>query len=201
MLRSTVIFDLGNVVLYFDHGIICHKLSTQYGIDEEFVYQKIFQDGIEKEFDEGKLTPQEFTLQCSKSLSITLNITEFKKIWSDIFRENEEVIEIIKELKRNSLVFLLSNTNQWHFEHIKSHFSIIDLFDELILSFNVGYTKPHKMIFRRAVELSQGLFPVVYIDDIENHVEAAKQVGIQEVIHYTDTQKLREQLIELKLLH
>lgn len=199
---STVIVDLGNVVLFFDHRIICRKLSALYGIDDQLVFREIFENDIERQFDEGRLSPELFTQKCSEVVGVPLDYVEFKSIWCDIFTVNAPVIELIKEIKENSRLILLSNTNVWHIEHIRKRFSVLDLFDELVLSFQVGYSKPHKKIFERAIEVS--LEPSepsrsVFIDDIDVNVKAGMQMGLLG-IHYTNIVQLKHQLTMIGVL-
>jgi len=189
----TIIFDLGNVILYVDQYLICHKLAQTYHCNEEYVLKKIFQSGLERQFDEGKLSPILFTEMCSKALGIKLNLKEFKKIWSsNILFENIPVIELIKNLKKKYKIFVLSNTNKWHIEYVRYNFNILDLFDELILSYKVGYTKPDKRIFEHAIKLSNSS-NILYIDDIKEYVEAAKKVGLK-AIQYINFKKLCKDL-------
>lgn len=196
---TTVVFDLGNVVLFFDHWIICRKLADLYDLDEHFVFQRIFNEGIERKYDEGRLSPEQFTRQCSEALDVQLDFSQFKAIWSDIFWGNSPVIDIIKLLKRQARVFLLSNTNVWHVEYIRRHFRILELFDELIFSFEVGYAKPDKRIFKRALELCNGNKQIIYVDDIEEHVRAARDVGLFG-IKYSGADMLRSTLSSKELL-
>jgi HAD superfamily hydrolase (TIGR01549 family) len=196
---TTVIFDLGNVVLFFDHGIICRKLASLYNLSEQFIFQKIFKEGIERKYDDGRLSPEHFTRECSEALGIQLEFLQFKAIWSGIFRENTPVIDIIKLIKKRARVFLLSNTNVWHVEYIRRHFHILELFDELIFSFEVGYIKPDKRIFERAIDLCKGSKQIIYIDDTDEHVRAAKDVGLCG-IKYSEPDMLRGTLSSKGLL-
>jgi FMN phosphatase YigB (HAD superfamily) len=199
---STVMVDLGNVVLYFDHGIICRKLGRRYGIDDQMVFQKMFASGIERQFDEGRLSPELFTEKCSQALGVPLDIAEFKGIWSDIFLENAPVTALLRELRQNSRTLLLSNTNIWHMEHVRKRFQVLDLFDELVLSYQVGYVKPHSEFFERALEMSRepgDPSRSVFIDDIEDNIMAAKQMGLCG-IHYTGFDKLRQELGRMGVL-
>lgn len=196
---TTVIFDLGNVVLFFDHGIICRKLASLYDLNEQFVFRKVFKEGIERKYDEGRLSPEHFTRQCSEALGVQLDFSQFKAIWSDIFWENTPVIDIIKLIKKRARVFLLSNTNVWHVEYIRRHFRILELFDELIFSFEVGYTKPDKRIFERAIGLYTGSKQIIYVDDTVEHVQAARDVGLFG-IKYSEADMLRDTLSSKGLL-
>ena len=195
----TMVFDLGNVVLFFDHWIICRKLAELYGLNEHFVYQKLFNEGIERQFDEGKLSPEQFTSRCSVALGVPLDFSQFKAIWSDIFWENSPVIDIIKALKKRTRLFLLSNTNVWHIEHIKNRFNVLNLFDELIFSFEVGHAKPDKKIFDRIFELRTGETQIIYVDDIPKYVEAGRDIGLFG-IEYRGADMLRSALSQKDLL-
>lgn len=177
---TTVIFDLGNVVLFCDHRIFCRKLERRHHIDEELVYQKIFSEGLEYEFDKGEISPEAFTGLCSSALKVKLDVAQFKKMWSDIFAQNRPVIDLIKALRKRgrSRLLLLSNTNVWHVEHIKKRYDVLPLFDSLILSCEVGCCKPDKRIYQRAITLSADPTQIIYVDDIPEYVKAACKLGI-----------------------
>jgi len=199
MKDSVVIFDFGNVVLSVDHMIACRKLAEECGLDEGYIYRQIFESGLERRFDEGKVTGEQFFRQCSEAIGVDTDLPMFKETWSDIFSENEDVIEIIREVKKNSRVFLLSNTNQWHIEYISRHFDVLGLFDKVIFSYRVGVMKPDKRIFERAIELSGGSSERVYIDDIKEYAEAAKEAGLDGIC-FTDAGSLRKELCARGLL-
>jgi glucose-1-phosphatase len=196
--QYTIIFDLGNVILNFDHNIICDKLSKICGLKSEVIYSKIFKSGLEKEFDEGILSPEKFLQKCSSAMRCPLEEKPFKKIWCNIFIPNENVINLIKKLRTNYEIFLLSNTNQWHYNFIKMNFDIFKLFGNLILSFQIGCTKPDSRIFKYAANCSTS-FKIIYIDDIIDYVHAAKKEGFIG-IHYQNFDKLILDLIKLEVL-
>jgi epoxide hydrolase-like predicted phosphatase len=201
MKDTTVIFDLGNVVLLCDHGIFCRRVEKKHHIDEEFVYQKIFSQGLEYEFDKGEISPEIFAARCSAALNVKLDVDQFKEMWSDIFAQNRPVVNLIKALRRRgrSRILLLSNTNVWHVEHIKKRYDVLALFDRLILSCEVGYCKPDKRIYQRAIALSADPTQIIYIDDIPEFVKAACKLGIFG-IPYTGVSELKELLQARALL-
>jgi putative hydrolase of the HAD superfamily len=68
------------------------------------------------------------------------------------------------------------------------------LFDELIISAKVGMVKPDPRIFHLAVErLRVQPAEAIFIDDIEENVEAARGEGLI-AIQYQDTQKTIDEL-------
>ncbi len=197
-----MVFDLGNVVLGFDHWIICRRLSEIYGIAADRVFECIFTRGLEGAFDKGQLSPEAFTQECSKALGVELNVDGFKAIWSDIFWENTDVIEIIRKLRSSARLILLSNTNTWHIEHVRKQYSVLDLFDALVLSFEIGETKPHQSIFQRAIELTRepgNPSRTAFIDDKQEYAQAARKFGLRD-IHFVGADQLQQQLHNFSLL-
>jgi HAD superfamily hydrolase (TIGR01509 family) len=71
----------------------------------------------------------------------------------------------------------LSNTNEINAERLK--IDLEGLIKDIVFSFEVGFMKPDPRIFRIAldrVKLSPG--SVLFIDDREDNVKAARQLGI-----------------------
>jgi HAD superfamily hydrolase (TIGR01509 family) len=73
------------------------------------------------------------------------------------------------------------------------------LFDDVVISAEVGMAKPDPAIFRLAIE-RLGLAPAecVFVDDWDANVEAAREVGMRGVIHRVDKgDDLSKQLLAL----
>jgi FMN phosphatase YigB (HAD superfamily) len=197
---EVILFDLGKVILPFNHFEIAEKLSR-------FSREKAFQDpqrifihlfdlqkGIISRFDEGKVSPAEFFQSIKESFHLSLSFEEFVPIWNDIFTEDRDVSDIILSLKGKWKLGLLSNTDPLHFNYILSRFSILLAFEKWILSYEVGFKKPAVEIFLRAIKwASVGPGKILFIDDTKSHVEAAASLGIQG-IHFLSAKQLQEEL-------
>ncbi len=199
---EVIFFDLGNVILPFNHYQIAEKLFS-------FVQKKDFKDpkkifsyifdlknGAINPFDAGKLTPQEFFQSLKKSLGLSISLEAFIPIWNEIFVEDGEVSEIIRSLKGKWRLGLLSNTDPLHFNYIVSTFPIVSALEKWILSYEVGFKKPDAHIFQKAIEWAS-VEPerILFIDDTKGHVEAAISLGMQGV-HFISATKLREELFQ-----
>ncbi|MBM4306558.1 MAG: hypothetical protein FJ123_07460, partial [Deltaproteobacteria bacterium] len=114
---EVILFDLGNVILPFNHYQIAEKLLP-------FVQRKEFQDpkkifsyifdfksGAINAFDAGELSPQEFFQSLKESLQFSISFDAFVPIWNRIFTEDREVSQIIRFLKGKYRLGLLSNTD------------------------------------------------------------------------------------------
>jgi putative hydrolase of the HAD superfamily len=103
----------------------------------------------------------------------------------------------IKKLHPTYKVGLLSNAWDDLRQTMHTRWDIDGLFDELIISAEVGIVKPDPRIFHLALErLSVQPAESVFIDDILTNVEAARQEGLV-AIHFQDT---RQTLADLQVL-
>jgi putative hydrolase of the HAD superfamily len=194
---KVIVFDMGNVILPFDHMLICNGLSKIANRSSSEIFEFIFTGGLEKKYDEGKVSSERFYEKLKDFLKSDLGFNEFCDIWSDIFQENTEISKLIKTLKMNQYhIYLLSNTNELHYEFAKEKFKIINEFHEHILSYKIGYGKPQLEIFQEALDRS-GL-PAnehVFIDDIEENVNAAQSIGMAG-IPFISARQLKSRLKE-----
>ncbi len=197
---EVIFFDLGNVILPFNHFQIAEKLAR-------FSQRKEFQDpkkifsflfdpekGAINPFDLGKVSPREFFQSVKENLDLSVSLDEFVPIWCNIFVEDHEVSRIVLSLKRKWRLGLLSNTDPLHFGYILSKFPVTRAFDKWILSYEVGFKKPAVQIFQKAIEwASVKPAKIVYIDDTKEYVEVASSLGIQSIL-FASASQLREEL-------
>lgn len=197
---QVILFDLGNVILPFNHFQIAEKLS-QFSQKKEFQdpkkifsYLFDFEKGAVNPFDLGKVSPREFFQAIKERLDLSVSFEEFVPIWCNIFVEDQEVTQIILSLKRKWRLGLLSNTDPLHFNHILSEFPVMKAFDKWILSYEVGFKKPAIQIFRKAMEwASVKPDKILYVDDTKEYVEVAGSLGIQS-IHFISAARLKKEL-------
>jgi putative hydrolase of the HAD superfamily len=202
---EVIFFDLGNVILPFNHYQIAEKLArfTKNGDFQDpkkiFSYLFDFNNGVINAYEVGKGTSLDFFQLIKDHLQLTLTFEAFKPIWNDIFWENKEVSEMIRSLKGKKRLGLLSNTNPLHFDYILSEFPVVKIFDKWLLSHEVGFKKPAREIFEKAIEWA-GVEPekTLFIDDMKGHVEVASSLGMQN-IHFISSQDLKDHLRRFRL--
>jgi HAD superfamily hydrolase (TIGR01509 family) len=197
------VFDLGNVILPFEHRQIAVKLyerargKTSSSPEEVFRFMFDIGKGLIDIYEEGLMSSLQFFSSLRDRYRIDMEYEEFVNIWNPIFRENPEVNEIILSLKEKGYpIFLLSNTNELHFSYIIEKYPIVHAMDEWILSFEVGVKKPGKRIFDAIFEKTDVRHDeVFYIDDIQEYVDAAKGFGMDGIV-FRDAAQLRQALKE-----
>ncbi|HET9898272.1 MAG TPA: HAD family phosphatase [Streptosporangiaceae bacterium] len=107
-----------------------------------------------------------------------------------------DMLALISELRHRGLrTGLLSNS--WG-TRVSYPYQLLDeLFDDAVISGEVGMRKPEERIFRLA-SMRLGVSPAetIFIDDVEGNITAAKALGFG-VVHHTDPASTRVRLIEL----
>lgn len=198
---KAIVFDLGNVLIPFDYSIMINrlnKISQDLGEHYYEVYKSNYH--IHREFEKGELSNEQFISINLKWLENKIDEEKFCFLYSDIFRLNEDTISLLPKLKANYKLFLLSNTNYIHYKFGYSHYKFLEHFDKLFLSHEVGAVKPEAKIYK-AVENYSRFQPNehLFIDDINEYVEGAKNVGWNSV-QFTTHEKLLEDLKAFNIL-
>lgn len=178
-----VIFDIGRVILDFDHMITCRKLAQYSKKDEEYIYDYIFNSEVLNEYEKGKITSAKMFEAISDKLGLDIPFEKFKRVWGDIFTLKEGIEELIRRVKKAASIAVLSNTDEMHFDFIMDRVEIMKDFDWLFLSHEIGFRKPDKEIFEYIRDVT-GFAPneMIFIDDIEEFVVAAKKYGIKGIL-------------------
>jgi HAD superfamily hydrolase (TIGR01509 family) len=195
-MKPFIAFDLGNVLIPFDHMKACHALGAIYSLDPQYVYESIFEGGIVPAFDMGNLSPLDFTRECSNALNVNLNEDDLLNAWSNIFTSDPEMEKLVEELANNADLCLISNTNYWHYNVVLRDFPFVENFPRKLLSYKIHKMKPDPDVFHLALRWSQRGQTNIFIDDIEENVKSAAAVGFN-AIHFTGIVPLRESLLSL----
>jgi len=195
------VFDLGNVIIPFDHTTISPRLLKYSKKKGEFKPEDIHrffykEEELEHKYEEGKIMTAEFINNVRERFSLDISNEEFASIFCDIFsKANREVEDIIRGLNRSGRrLVLLSNTNEMHFEYILKKYEIMRLFEQYILSYRVGCRKPDRRIYEHLIEYT-GCRPedIFYTDDMIDYIESARRLGIS-AHHFKDATSIYKTL-------
>ena len=108
-----------------------------------------------------------------------MEFEDFKNCWNKIFYPNKEFIDLFKKINYLYRTVLISNINVLHYNYIKKTFPVIEEFDHKVLSFEVGVSKPHALIYQEALKYSLGnIENILYIDDRKDLIDSALSQGI-----------------------
>ena len=180
---KAVIFDLGRVLIDFDHGIAAKKAASCCDKTPKEIFDFFFDSPLTVLFEKGKISSLDFFNKVKEEINLRLSYEEFLPVWNEIFfqtDDNRAVYDLAGNLKGPYKLALLSNINELHFKYLKCNFSLFGHFQHILLSFEMNSVKPEPLIYKRALEIL-GLLPqeVFYTDDRQELIEAARSLGIQ----------------------
>jgi putative hydrolase of the HAD superfamily len=190
----TIISDLGNVLLHFDHMQSCRELAKSCQLSPEQIYDSMFESHLVRDYELGRISSAEFARQSMQRLNVNLELDLIREIWSDIFYPVTGMEELIISLKESYRMVLLSNTNEWHFEHCHKKFPVVRLFEHFALSYRLGCQKPDREIFEKALAMANARpEETLYVDDIPAYVESARRLGMKAVC-FKDRDQLTDEM-------
>ncbi len=200
---KAIIFDLGNVLIGFDHRIGVEKILKHTSKSTQEIYDLFFDSVFTREFEKGRISCGEFFDRVKGLLGLEIGYEEFLPIWNEIFFAKPEMEEFIASLNSGRKLVLLSNVNQLHYEYLTSAFpSAFNLFrpDNIIPSFRTGFMKPDREIYELALTLCGAKAEeVVYVDDRADLIEAASGYGIPS-IRFKDVNQLKQEFLNLGII-
>ena len=196
---KAIIFDFGNVICHFTNDILRQRIAKISGKTPEEIKKLVYKDSdITKRYESGQITSEEFYEELSRICGINVPYQELKTIYSkDKFTRVIGTKELIEKLRKNYKVSLLSNTSEWDWDYMVQVAPEILNLDTITKSYEVGAVKPSPIIYEDALKkLNLRPEECVYTDDIEEYVEAAKEIGFN-AFQFTSAKKLEEDLREI----
>ena len=185
---KNIIFDLGGVILDIDENIVYQELE-KLGIPvSQLTHSKEFVDIMSK-FDTGIYTAPTFRKKL-KALIGQEKMTDqkFDSIWNSMLLDiPRERIEAIEKIKKHYKIFLMSNTNEIHYDlyvrdlQLRFGYREFDeLFNKSYFSFDIHLEKPDPRFFELILDHEQLLAEeTLFIDDTATNIKAAKALGIK----------------------
>ena len=121
------------------------------------------------------------------------------ELWENIWQPNSDMKKLVEELKANNYyVGVFSNMDEQNGDIYKERgdFDVFDV-EYQYLSYEVGYTKPHKEFFEHMIKSSKfEPYQILLIDDHEKNVIESKKLGFQAIQYHGDIEKLKTDLKE-----
>lgn len=177
---QVILFDIGNVILFFDNHRVSEKLKEITGQSEDKLFKFIFGLYIQKEIDLGTTSSKEFLQIVKSKLGLKMSLEELKFIFSNIFTENKKISYLIQNLKGKIPLLAITNTNESHFEFIRKNFPVINLLDRVISSHEIGVKKPDPGIYFEALKYAKTKPQnCLFIDDQEKNIIPAHLLGFR----------------------
>jgi putative hydrolase of the HAD superfamily len=192
---KTFIFDLGRVIVPYDHDRGLLILEKHCGIPIDDLRTRIYASEDLISYQTGKFTSEEFFSHLKTLFNLQIDFREFTRIWNHTFTLTPLIEEsVIEDLAGRFRLLILSDTNELHFEYILEKFPILRHFDDFVLSYKVGFVKPAEEIFRIAVKQAQcAPEECIFTDDLLVNIEAARKIGIN-AIQFSSSEQFQKEI-------
>lgn len=188
-----LVFDMGHVFVDFDWEVVCAGFMKASGKTRDDLRQ-VMATCAKLGYETGKVGTELFLAELNKELGTTLSTDEFCAIWNASFSENQEMAELLAVLGQQRPLYLLSNTNEVHYDHLQGSFNVARHFQELILSYKVGLAKPQAAIYHEVLRRSGfAAHECLFVDDLAPNIKAAQEVGLH-AIQFTNAADLKARL-------
>ena len=184
---KNIIFDLGGVILDIDESIVYKELEKMGFTTSELSHSKEFMEIMSK-FDTGIYTAPTFRKKVKAYIGQEkMTDKRFDAIWNSMLLDiPRERIEAIEQIKKHYKIFLMSNTNEIHYDlyirdlQLRFGYNEFDeLFHKSYFSFDIHLEKPDPRFFELILD-HEHLLPeeTLFIDDSAKNIAAAKVLGL-----------------------
>lgn len=188
-----VLFDLGNVLLSFDHRRVSRKLADCLISDSNTTLERELFNFI---FSKSENSPSRNSLldrgnqeliwlydELRRQFNVPLAYADFEEIWQSIFDPPTTAVrQCFREVQRSGVkIGICSNTNASHWQ--KACFLLPELKDPAItrfLSFEQNSVKTDPGFFEKIIERTFRPAPEhLMIDDLDENINAAAAAGLR----------------------
>ncbi|MGE0561828.1 MAG: HAD family hydrolase [Flavobacteriales bacterium] len=184
---ENIIFDLGGVIINLNQDLTYKVFKELFDDNFDKIIDEATVDNIFEHYETGNLSTLQF-LNFFQKYKLVLSHQQLTSAWNSMLLDiPKSRIDLIQELSKNYNVYLLSNTNEIHYDYIEEYYkknfkqgSFESLFKKVYLSYQVGLRKPTTEIFQFVLQ-DEELNPedTLFIDDSLEHINSALKLGIK----------------------
>lgn len=184
---KNIIFDLGGVILDIEPHLTVEEFKNLGFENLESTGSLFFPNELLDRLELGQISPDIFREEIKKSVQGNITYDQINFAWNKLLMGfSEDRINLLQQLKPRFKLFLLSNTNQIHYDFYNRNFrnqfgfNFSVLFSKSYYSFKLNLRKPDESIYKRVLE-ENNLIPseTLFIDDSKINTDAAEKLGIK----------------------
>jgi HAD superfamily hydrolase (TIGR01509 family) len=195
---KAIIFDLDGV--YFINGkenFIANIVA--FGVKEEEVIRVFIEsEEMNHKYKTGKWNDDEFWNWALKEWKLSKTVPQILDLLINCYELNLEVADFVKKVRAQGYKTLIcSNNFPARINGLQKRFKFLNDFDVAVMSYEVGYTKPHIKIFIEAVKKA-GVQPeeIFIADDNQMALKTAEVMEMQTYL-YEDFKGFKQALSKL----
>jgi putative hydrolase of the HAD superfamily len=178
MALRALLLDLGNVLVFHDNELLFERLAQAFGTTRTEMAARL-DGGLWDRVNRGQLPGDALRRELVARLGREVEPTDFFALWNCHFRVHHPMVAAVERLVGRVRLVLLSNTHDQHVAFLRPQLPVLERFEGLVLSCEVGLLKPEPGIYRRALEVA-GVAPgeAAFFDDVPRYAEGATALGL-----------------------
>ena len=200
---KTIFFDIGGVLIDIHPERTYQYLSDSADVEVSMVKESFPWDAHDQ-YERGIMNNEDWFITYKESLPqpCCLKRSDFWNAWKLLLGEEKNTVNILEALNKQYSIWLLSNTNPKHIQdEIEKRYLFPRLVNGAVYSFDVGVRKPEKEIYEIAMQRANANpQECLFIDDLLENIQAAKQIGI-EGVHFISSEQLKQELVHLGIIN
>jgi len=197
---KVVTFDLDGVYFLNGKSNFIANLA-KLGVSEEEA-KRVFlkSDQMNLLYKCGKITGNDFWQWAAQEWKLQKTPLKLVDLLISGYEINKQADELVKSLRRKGIkTAICSNNFKERIEGLDKRFNFLKDFNVVVLSYEVGFTKPDKRIFAELIRKSAvKAEEILYSDDGPEAVAAAKLSGINAFL-YEKFADFQENLVKFKI--
>ncbi len=203
MAISTIIFDLGGVLIDWNPDYVYREVIPDTE-KRRFFFENICTHDWNIEQDAGRPLAEATELLVAQHPEWESEIRDYYGRWEEMLGGPlHDTVDLLRELRerREHRLLALTNWSGETFPVALSRYDFLHWFEGIVVSGDEKTRKPFADIYQKLLDRYE-VDPAwaVFIDDSLTNVEGAEAVGIRG-IHFQGAQRLRETLLDLRLLN
>jgi glucose-1-phosphatase len=188
------LFDIGQVLLRLEPATLAARMRALTSFDPVQLQALMKREDLVRKFETGDLKGPQFHAEVCRILGLHLPWSEFVSAWNSILGEPLLPEDLVFAVSRRVHTWIISNTNELHFDHMMQNYSFLRNFEGFILSHEAGALKPDPRIFAYALEkMGARADEVGFVDDQEANVRAASDLGF-DAIQFLGIEPFKQEL-------
>ncbi|MBX3001017.1 MAG: HAD family phosphatase [Caldilineaceae bacterium] len=198
MSPSTIIFDLGGVLLEWNPRYLYRKLFEDEAAMESFLSIVCTPEWNVRQ-DAGRPFAEAVAELVERHPEQEALIRAYHERWEEMVPHAiEETVEILADVRAAGYrVAALSNWSAETYPLMRRRFDFLGWFETIVLSGEERCIKPDPQIYEILLRrLNQPAHECIFIDDSEKNIIVAQQMGIH-AIHFHSSSALRQTLHEI----
>lgn len=199
---KAIIFDYGNVLLEWNPRFIYDRYFPDDPEGMEHFFKEVNFAEWNMQQDKGRPFKEGVAVLSREFPHYSHLIQAYHDLWIDsVGGAIAGTVDILKRLKQAGYpVYGLSNWSAETFPHMRERHDFFDLFNDMVISGEVGHVKPEPQIFQILLDkIGKRAEECLFIDDSLANIQQAQKLGFATIL-FQSPQQLESSLRDFKIV-